>query len=467
MVGAPLPVRWDARGLTGNPRIRNRSSLLGRLQVGEYSAIVGLIKRAQTLFGWVFTVSGVVCAFRKRALHEAGWWSPATLTDDVDMTWRIQIAGWTVAYEPKALCWILMPETLGGLWRQRLRWSEGGTQTVISLMPQMFHRRLWRLWIMWFSYVLSVLWAYAVLAGLVMWCVQVTWLGAARPYPAFNRVPQWWGAVITATYLLQASVSLALDQRFERGCCRDLLAAVVSALFLGAAGAHGDRRGAAGDQPPDGDVHGHVGEPGSRRAMKTAPFARRAANHPHANTGVDAGTRRAADARRVAAGRLLPSQRDLLRVRLLPRADVRAHNHDGAGLGRALETASRIRAGGGGARRLAYVLGVRQPRPAAGHTLAAARAAARREPGRARGVERGGAGGVATGEGANRGHRFRSAGDHACGWTTWRPLARQIAVWDIPNRWIDTVTLPMQECDVAEDVGFATMKLAVQTRFCI
>ena len=90
-------------GLTGNPRIRNRSSLLARLQVGEYSAIVGLIKRAQTIFGWVFTVSGVVCAFRKRALHEAGWWSPATLTDDVDITWRIQMAGWSVAYEPKAL----------------------------------------------------------------------------------------------------------------------------------------------------------------------------------------------------------------------------------------------------------------------------------------------------------------------------------------------------------------------------
>ena len=33
--------------LTGNPRIRNRSSLLGRLQVGESSAIVGLIKRAR------------------------------------------------------------------------------------------------------------------------------------------------------------------------------------------------------------------------------------------------------------------------------------------------------------------------------------------------------------------------------------------------------------------------------------
>ena len=65
--GASSPTA-RSEALTGNPRIRNRSSLLARLQVGEYSAIVGLIKRAQTIFGWVFTVSGVVCAFRKRAL---------------------------------------------------------------------------------------------------------------------------------------------------------------------------------------------------------------------------------------------------------------------------------------------------------------------------------------------------------------------------------------------------------------
>ena len=204
-------------GLTGNPRIRNRSSLLARLQVGEYSAIVGLIKRAQTIFGWVFTVSGVVCAFRKRALHEAGWWSPATLTDDVDITWRIQMAGWSVAYEPKALCWILMPETLGGLWRQRLRWSEGGTQTAISLTPRMFHWRLWRVWIIWLNYLVSVVWAYTMLAGIAAWCLMWTPLAAAVHYPAFSPLAQWWGAVLTATYLLQATVSLTLDSRFERG----------------------------------------------------------------------------------------------------------------------------------------------------------------------------------------------------------------------------------------------------------
>jgi hypothetical protein len=65
----PQALYWIARdfrratvgGLAGNPRIRNRTSLLGRLQVGEFSSIIGLIRRAQTTYGRLFTVSGVMC----------------------------------------------------------------------------------------------------------------------------------------------------------------------------------------------------------------------------------------------------------------------------------------------------------------------------------------------------------------------------------------------------------------------
>ena len=136
----PQALRWIARVFTasgvgavaGNPRIRNRTSLLGRLQVGEFSSIIGLIRRAQTVYGRLFTVSGVLCAFRKRALEEAGWWSARTITDDIDVTWRVQLAGWRVIYQPNAIVWILMPETLRGLWKQRLRWAEGGAEMMID-----------------------------------------------------------------------------------------------------------------------------------------------------------------------------------------------------------------------------------------------------------------------------------------------------------------------------------------------
>ena len=203
--------------LTGNPRIRNRGSILGRLQVGEFSSVVGLIKRAQSTYGSLFTVSGVICAFRKRALQDAGWWSAAALTDDVDVTWRIQLAGWRATFEPKALCWILMPETLRGLWRQRLRWAEGGLQSVLLATPVMWQRGRWHLLPIWANYIVSIIWAYAMLAGLLLWLISSALPAATGGALGFGLLPQWWGTVLALTYLLQSALSVWLDSRFEKG----------------------------------------------------------------------------------------------------------------------------------------------------------------------------------------------------------------------------------------------------------
>lgn len=203
--------------LTGNPRIRNRGTILGRLQVGEFSSIVGLIKRAQSTYGSIFTVSGVICAFRKRALQDAGWWSAAALTDDVDVTWRIQLAGWKAIFEPKAICWILMPETLIGLWRQRLRWAEGGVQSVIAATPVMFRQKRWRLLPIWGNFLISLVWAYSMCAGLLLWLISAAFPEVTGGPLGFGLMPAWWGTVLTLTYILQSCISVGVDSRFEKG----------------------------------------------------------------------------------------------------------------------------------------------------------------------------------------------------------------------------------------------------------
>jgi biofilm PGA synthesis N-glycosyltransferase PgaC len=207
-------------GATGNPRIRNRSSMLGRLQVGEFSSIIGLIKRAQTVYGRIFTVSGVMCAFRKRALQDAGWWLRETITDDVDLSWRVQLAGWQLVYEPKAICWILMPETLKGLWRQRLRWAIGGTQAVFVATRKVLFGGSWELLSIWANYLASILWAYCILGGMALWVVHVAIVPLHPEMPISNPIPGFWGAVLAVTYLLQAVVSVILDRRFESGVHR-------------------------------------------------------------------------------------------------------------------------------------------------------------------------------------------------------------------------------------------------------
>ena len=216
----------DARigGLTGNPRIRNRGTLLGRIQVGEFSSIIGLIKRAQTVYGSTFTVSGVICAFRKRALQEAGWWSRAALTDDVDISWRVQLAGWRIVFEPKALCWILMPETLQGLWRQRLRWAEGGSTVMLKVAPLLARRP--RMLPVWLNHFAAVVWSHAILLGILFWgvaAVLALWgIRMESLWRGFGLMPQGWGEVLALTYLAQAFVSARIDERFEPGISRSL-----------------------------------------------------------------------------------------------------------------------------------------------------------------------------------------------------------------------------------------------------
>src|SRR3546814_19934347 len=106
--------------VTGNPRIRNRSSLLGQVQVGEFASIIGLIQRTQRDYGRFFTVSGVVAAFRRRALDHVGYWSLDMITEDIDISWKRKSDHWPIFYAPGALCGILMHETLRGLCGHRL-----------------------------------------------------------------------------------------------------------------------------------------------------------------------------------------------------------------------------------------------------------------------------------------------------------------------------------------------------------
>ncbi|MDA3914920.1 poly-beta-1,6-N-acetyl-D-glucosamine synthase [Oleiagrimonas sp.] len=200
--------------VTGNPRIRNRSTLLGKLQVGEFSSIIGLIKRAQRTYGRIFTVSGVITAFRKRALQDAGYWHTDMVTEDIDISWQLQLRHWDIRYEPNALCWLLTPETLRGLWRQRLRWAQGGCEVMLRYAKQLPKWRMRRMWGVPIEYLLSVLWAYCMLAIIVLWI-----LGKFVPLPPGLQVPtmipHWHGVILGLTCLLQFLISLVIDRRYE------------------------------------------------------------------------------------------------------------------------------------------------------------------------------------------------------------------------------------------------------------
>jgi poly-beta-1,6-N-acetyl-D-glucosamine synthase len=207
----------EVAAVTGNPRIRNRTSLLGKIQVGEFSSIVGMIKRAQRSFGRLFTISGVITGFRKAAVHEVGYWSPDMLTEDIDVTWKLQSNGWDVRFEPRALVWILMPETLSGLWKQRLRWAMGGAQVMLKNFKVLFSHKQTHLWALMTELMLSTLWAYSMVLVFLVWFASLL-LPINYLMPQHSPIlPDQSSVILIGACLIQFAISKWLDGHYDEG----------------------------------------------------------------------------------------------------------------------------------------------------------------------------------------------------------------------------------------------------------
>jgi len=201
--------------VTGNPKVRNRTSILSKIQVGEFSSIVGMIKRAQRVLGRIYTVSGVVALFRKRALMDVGFWSNNMVTEDIDISWKLQLGMWEIRYEPRALCWILVPETLKGILRQRFRWSQGGNEVLLKYYHCLFAWRHARMWPLYLEYCLSVLWCYCFLMTAVLWATGLV-VDLPPEFRVRTLIPGFTGVIIAVVCIVQLSVGLLLDSRYDK-----------------------------------------------------------------------------------------------------------------------------------------------------------------------------------------------------------------------------------------------------------
>ncbi len=250
--------------VTGNPRVRNRSTLLGRVQVGEFSAIVGMIKRAQQTFGRIFTVSGVITAFRRQAVHQVGYWSPDMLTEDIDITWKLQRGGWKVRFEPGALVWILMPETVRGLWKQRLRWAMGGAQVMRKNIDLLWRPREAFMWPLMVELCASLFWSYLMVACTVLWLADLMSTSITLPSLGSPFIPQG-GGIAAGGHLPRAVRLQQVAGQPLRGRPRPQL--LLDDLVPGGVldDQHRGRRGGLPEGPvATGQPPCPLGEPGSR-----------------------------------------------------------------------------------------------------------------------------------------------------------------------------------------------------------
>jgi biofilm PGA synthesis N-glycosyltransferase PgaC len=126
-------VRDESLGaLTGAIHPKKMKHLCQWFQALDYISVIGLVKRAESGWGCLMTVSGAWAAYRKKAVEAVGGWDEKTSAEDIDMSWRLQAKGWRLEYNSFWKSKVEMVPTWKGLLKQRIRWCSGLAGTLRS-----------------------------------------------------------------------------------------------------------------------------------------------------------------------------------------------------------------------------------------------------------------------------------------------------------------------------------------------
>ena len=126
---AQLQLDDDVGCVGGTVRVANTDSALTRLQALEYAFDINTSRRAFSVLDVVPIMPGCMSGFKRRALEDAGGFSPDTVAEDFDVTIELLKNGWHTRHSPSTV-WTVAPETIGALRAQRVRWYLGGMQTM-------------------------------------------------------------------------------------------------------------------------------------------------------------------------------------------------------------------------------------------------------------------------------------------------------------------------------------------------
>jgi cellulose synthase/poly-beta-1,6-N-acetylglucosamine synthase-like glycosyltransferase len=116
-------------------------SLLTRVQALCLDAHFAIEQVARARTGRWFNFNGTAGIWRRACIDDAGGWSHDTLTEDTDLSYRAQLAGWRFRYLPDVVCPAELPPTVGALMGQQHRWHKGLIQTALKLLPTIVRSR--------------------------------------------------------------------------------------------------------------------------------------------------------------------------------------------------------------------------------------------------------------------------------------------------------------------------------------
>ncbi|HEY7113436.1 MAG TPA: cellulose synthase family protein [Thermoanaerobaculia bacterium] len=123
-----VQARWD--------HLNRDFSLLTRIQSILLDGHFVIEHTARHRSGRFFNFNGTAGIWRRRCIEEAGGWQSDTLTEDLDVSYRAQLAGWRFVYLPDLAVPAELPVDVNGFKTQQHRWAKGSIQTGRKLLPE-------------------------------------------------------------------------------------------------------------------------------------------------------------------------------------------------------------------------------------------------------------------------------------------------------------------------------------------
>ena len=108
-------------------------SSLTRSQAIALDGHFGVEQPARDRAGLFLNFNGSAGVWRRECIEDAGGWQGDTLCEDMDLSYRAQLAGWQPLYLHDVVCPAEIPPQIHGFKRQQARWARGSISCALKL----------------------------------------------------------------------------------------------------------------------------------------------------------------------------------------------------------------------------------------------------------------------------------------------------------------------------------------------
>jgi len=130
---AAVQTRWS--------HLNTGQNMLTRAQAIGLDAHFAIEQSARAWNGYYMNFNGTAGIWRKAAIEHAGGWHDDTLTEDMDLSYRAQLAGWRMKFLLSLATPSELPATITAYKCQQFRWTKGSMQTALKLLPRVLRSR--------------------------------------------------------------------------------------------------------------------------------------------------------------------------------------------------------------------------------------------------------------------------------------------------------------------------------------